>query len=602
MKSFLLAAWAMSLALACGTAAAQTPQKVLHYAFRIAETTFDPAQITDLYSRTIAAHIFEAPLEYEFLAQPARMRPNTAAALPEISADFKTFTFRIKPGIYFADDPAFKGQRRELVAQDYVYSIKRHFDPRWKSGNLYLLENMRIIGLSELRKSLIDAKQPFDYDREVEGLKTLDRYTFQIRTEIPNPRLPLQFTDASFLGALAREVVEFYGDKVGAHPVGTGPFKLAEWRRSSRIVLDRNEGYRDVRYDEHPPADDARLSAVAAQLKGRKLPMIDRVIVSIIEENQPRWLAFLNEEHDMVEEVPTDFAPIAMPNNKLAPNLSRRDITMVRYPRADVSVSYFGMENPVVGGYEPHKVALRRAIALAVDIESEIRLIRRGQAIPAQSPIGPQTWGYDPQFKSEMSEFSRARAKALLDLHGYADRDGDGWREQPDGSPLRIEYHSQPDQQSRQLTEAWQKNMSAIGIRIEFRVAKWPENLKSSRAGRLMMWGVGWSTTLPDGDTFLALGYGPNKGQANHARFDLPAFNKLYEEQKSLPDGPERAEAMERAKKLMVAYMPYKVHVHRIFTDLAHPWVIGYHRNISVREFPKYLDIDTGEQARRRGQ
>jgi ABC-type transport system substrate-binding protein len=598
MKTLLLAVWATSLALACGTVAAQSPPKVLHYAFRIAETTFDPAQITDLYSRTIAAHIFEAPLEYEFLAQPARVRPNTAAALPEVSADFKTFTFRIKPGIYFADDPAFKGQRRELVAQDYVYSIKRHFDPRWKSGNLYLLENMQIVGLSELRKSLIDAKQPFDYDREVEGLKTLDRYTFQIRTEIPNPRLPLQFTDASFLGALAREVVEFYGDKVGAHPVGTGPFKLAEWRRSSRIVLDRNEGYRDVRYDEHPPADDARLSAVAAQLKGRKLPMIDRVIVSIIEENQPRWLAFLNEEHDMVEEVPTDFAPIAMPNNKLAPNLSRRDITMVRYPRADVSVSYFGMENPVVGGYEPHKVALRRAIALAVDIESEIRLIRRGQAIPAQSPIGPQTWGYDPQFKSEMSEFSRARAKALLDLHGYTDKDGDGWRDQPDGSPLRIEYHSQPDQQSRQLTEAWQKNMSAIGIRIEFRVAKWPENLKSSRAGRLMMWGVGWSTTLPDGDTFLALGYGPNKGQANHARFDLPAFNRLYESQKALPDGPERAAAMEQAKKLMIAYMPYKVHVHRIFTDLAHPWVVGYHRNISVREFPKYLDIDTAEQAR----
>jgi ABC-type transport system substrate-binding protein len=598
----LLLALATSLALICGTSAAQPPQKVLHYAFRIAETTFDPAQITDLYSRTIAAHIFEAPLEYEFLAQPARMRPNTASALPEISADFKTFTFRIKPGIYFADDPAFKGQRRELVAQDYVYSIKRHFDPRWKSGNLYLLENMRIIGLSELRKSLIDAKQPFDYDREVEGLKTLDRYTFQIRTEIPNPRLPLQFTDASFLGAMAREVVEFYGDKVGAHPVGTGPFKLTEWRRSSRIVLDRNEGYRDVRYDEHPPADDARLSAVAAQFKGRKLPMIDRVIVSIIEENQPRWLAFLNEEHDMVEEVPTDFASIAMPNNKLAPNLARRDITMVRYPRADVSVSYFGMENPVVGGYEPHKVALRRAIALAVDIESEIRLIRRGQAIPAQSPIGPQTWGYDPQFKSEMSEFSRARAKALLDLHGYVDRDGDGWREQPDGSPLRIEYHSQPDQQSRQLTEAWQKNMSAIGIRIEFRVAKWPENLKSSRAGKLMMWGFGWSTTLPDGDTFLALGYGPNKGQANHARFDLPAFNKLYEAQKSVPDGPERGAAMEAAKKLMIAYMPYKVHVHRIFTDLAHPWVIGYHRSISVREFPKYLDIDTAEQARRRGQ
>ena len=227
MKTPLLLALATSLALACGSAAAQA-LKELRYSFRIAESSFDPAQITDLYSRTIASHIFEAPLEYEFLAEPARMRPNTAAAMPEVAADFKTFTLRIKPGIFFADDPAFKGQKRELTAQDYVYSVKRHYDPRWKSGNLYVLESLKIIGLSELRKELIDAKKPFDYDREVEGIKALDRYSFQIKTSIANPRLLLQFTDGSFLGALAREVVEFYGDKIGEHPVGTGPFKLAE--------------------------------------------------------------------------------------------------------------------------------------------------------------------------------------------------------------------------------------------------------------------------------------------------------------------------------------------------------------------------------------
>ncbi len=141
--------------------------------------------------------------------------------------------------------------------------------------------------------------------------------------------------------------------------------------------------------------------------------------------------------------------------------------------------------------------------------------------------------------------------------------------------------------------------MHAIGIRIEFHAAKWPENLKASRAGKLMMWGVGWSAGQPDGDTFLALGYGPNKGQANHARFDLPAFNALYEQQRVLPDGPERAAAMEAAKKLMIAYMPYKVHVHRIWTDLTQPWVTGYHRNIYVREFWKYVDIDSAELARR---
>jgi ABC-type transport system substrate-binding protein len=325
--------------------------------------------------------------------------------------------------------------------------------------------------------------------------------------------------------------------------------------------------------------------------------MVDRVEIAVIEEVQPRWLAFLNAEQDLIERVPDEFVESALPNNTLAPNLARRGMAMVRYARADVSMSYFAMENPVVGGHEPHKVALRRAIALAVDLDAEIRLVRRGQAIPAQSPVSPGTWGYDPQFKSEMSEFDRARAKALLEMYGYVDRDGDGLREQPDGSPLAIDYATQPDQQSRQLIEQWQKNMDAIGIRMRFVTAKWPENLKASRAGKLMMWGVGWSATLPDGDTFLALGYGPNKGQSNHSRFDLPAYNGLYERQHTLPDGPERMAAMTEAKKLLVAYMPYKFHAHRIWTDLAQPWVIGYHRNVFVRDFYKYLDVDAARQA-----
>jgi ABC-type transport system substrate-binding protein len=596
----LVRALALALAwlLLAGAAAAQPP-KVLRYAFPIAETSFDPAVITDLYSRTVVAGIFDAPLEFEFLASPARMRPNTLVAMPEVSDDYRTFTFRVKPGIYFADDPAFGGRKRELTAADYVYSLKRHYDPRWKSGNLYLLENDRILGLSELRREAIEQKRPFDYDREVEGLRTLDRYTFQIQLAEPKPRFVYHFTDGSFTGALAREVVEAYGDKVGEHPVGTGPFRLAQWRRSSLIVLERNPNYREVLYDERPAPGHPRLDEIAREFKGKRLPLVDRVEIAVIEEPQPRWLSFLNEEQDLQENVPAEFAHIAMPNNQLAPNLSKRGITMVRYPRADVAVSYFAMEHPVVGGLEPHKVALRRAIALAVDVEREIRLVRRGQAIPGQSPIAPETWGYDPDFKSEMSEYNVPRAKALLDLHGWVDRNGDGWRDQPDGSPLVLEYATQPDQQSRQLIEQWKRNMDAIGIRIVFKTAKWPENLKASRAGQLMMWGVGWSAGAPDGDTFLALGYGPNKGQANHARFDLPAFNALYEKQRGLPDTPERMALMTEAKKLMIAYMPYKIHAHRIWTDLAHPWVKGYHRNIFVREFWKYVDVDMAERERR---
>ncbi len=587
-------------------ARAETPPagsapKTLRYAFRIAETGFDPAQITDLYSRTIAANIFDAPLEFAYMARPVQLKPNTAAAMPEVSADFKTVTVRIKPGIFFTDDPVFKGRRRELTAADYVYSIKRHYDPRWKSGNLYVLENARLLGLSELRRRLIAENKPFDYDTEVEGLRVLDRYTFQLRFGEPQPRFLYQLADGAFMGALAREVVEAYDDKIGAHPVGTGPYRLAQWIRSSKIVLERNPAYREVLYDEQPGAETGALQAAAQALRGRRLPLNDRVEVSIIEENQPRWLAFLNGEQDLMEEVPPEFAPQVMPNNQLAPNLARQGIGMERYARADVSVAYFGMEHPVVGGYTPDKVALRRAIALAYDGEAEIRLVRRGQAIPGQSPVGPNVWGYDPAYKSEMSEFDRARARALLDMHGYVDRDGDGWRELPDGRPLLLEYATQPDQQSRQLNEVWKKSMDAIGVRIEFKIAKWPEQLKASRAGKLMMWGVGWSATVPDADAFLELGYGPNKGQANHARFDLPAYNALHARQRLLPNGPERAAMIEQQKRLMIAYMPYKVIAHRVFTDLTQPWVKGYHRNVFVRNFWKYVDVDMDEYKRRSG-
>lgn len=589
----LLCALVLSLALPRVQAQGPEPQKVLRYAFKVAETGFDPAQITDLYSKAIASGIFDAPLEYDFGARPFKLRPATLAEMPEISADFKTITMRVKPGIYFSDDPAFKGQKRELTAADYVYSIKRHYDPKFKSGNLYLLENAQILGLSELRRELMKAKKPFDYERPVEGLKTLDRYTFQIKLGVPDPRFVYQFSDAGFLGAVAREVVEYYGDKIMEHPVGTGAWRLAEWRRSSRIVLEKNPNFREVRYAETAPPDASpQLKAEVAALQGRRLPLVDRVVIDIIEEAQPRWLSFLRGEADVIEEVPIDFAGVAMPGNQLAPNLAKQGITMTRYPRADISISYFNMEDPVVGGYTPEKIALRRAINLAVDLEKEIRLVRRGQALKSQGPIPTTVFGYDPAFKSEMTEYSVPKAKALLDMYGYKDVDGDGWREQPDGKPLVIEYSTLADGERRQLAEQWAKNMAAIGIKMIFKIGKFPEQLKAANAGKLQMWAVGWVGSTPDGDTFLALGSGKAKGHANKSRFELPAFDALYEKQKVLDNGPERLALMTEGQRLLVAYAPYKFHVHRIWTDMAQPWVKGYSRNIFVRDFWKYIDVD----------
>ena len=302
------------------------------------------------------------------MARPVRLVPNTAAALPEVSDDFRTFTVRLTPGIFFQDDPAFKGKRRELIAADYVYSIKRVFDPRWKSQVLFILEAARIIGLDQVRQRALKDKQPFDYRRDIEGLRVLDRYTFQVRLEQPNPRFVNTLSLANPLGAVAREVVEMYGDQIMAHPVGTGPFRLAQWTRTSRIVLERNPTYREEIYDFDAPTNSPQLAATSNDCAAGAFRWSIGSKYTIIQEAQPRLLSFEQGALDHLL-VPIEYGTLVAPNGKLAPNLARRGVRLDVTPMADLAMSSFNMEDPLVGGYTPEKVALRRAISLGFDNE-----------------------------------------------------------------------------------------------------------------------------------------------------------------------------------------------------------------------------------------
>jgi ABC-type transport system substrate-binding protein len=594
--------WVTSLCLALGaTALAATPsesrppEKVLRYAFPVAETGMDPAQLSDLYSRILTANIFDALYGYDYLARPVQVTPVLADGMPQASADFRTFTVRLRHGIYFADDPVFGGKKRELTAQDVVYTYKRIFDPKVKSPSLSDLEDQTLLGLDALRKQA-QTSGKFDYDRSIEGLQAVDRYTVQFRLAQSRPRFIYTLADPGIYGIVAREVVEKYGDQIMEHPVGTGPFMLQEWERSSKLTFVRNPNYRPEFYDATPAADDASGRDLAARMKGKRLPLVDKVVVSIIDEPQPRWLSFLNNEQDLVQGLPASFATYAIPNNQLAPNLAKRGIKMERVALSDIALMYFNMEDPLVGGYTPEKVALRRAIGLGYNSDEEVRLPRHGQAIVAQGLIVPGTSGYDPAFRSEMGTFDRARAIALLDMFGYTDKDGDGWRDQPDGKPLVLEMHTLGSSDSRELDEILKKNMDALGIKMEFKIGKWPEQLKAARPGKLMMWQLGFSASNPDGGNILQLGTTGQVGQQNLARFRNAQFDKLYEQQSLLPDGPQRDAVITQA--VMIAYMPYKVRVHRIGTDLMQPWLVGYRRHPIAREFWRYVDIDTSRLPR----
>jgi ABC-type transport system substrate-binding protein len=587
---------ALLLALLASSTFAQAPErKVLRLAFTRAETSFDPARIVDLYSRNVTAHIFESPLAYDHLARPFKLKLLTAESMPVASNDYRVWTVKIRPGIYFADDPAFKGRKRELVAADYVYAWKRIVDPKNKSPIAASLIETKYVGLAALRDEAVRGNKPFDYDKPIPGLSAPDRYTLRVELEEPRPHFAENFAGSDLLGAVAREVVDHYGDQIDAHPVGTGPFKLKSWRRSSEIVLERNPDYRERLYEAEPADGDAVGQAIAARLKGRRLPMIDEVRVAIIEQSQPMWLSFLNAEVDALAtnagRVPPDFLGIAMPGGKLAPFLARRGIQGLRNLNPDSGLAFFNMEDPVVGGYTAERIALRRAISLAYDTDVEIRQIRRG-GIRAQSPVVPHTVGYDPGFKSEMSDYDPARARALLDLYGYVDRDGDGWRERPDGQPLVLQMATQPDDLIKKFDELWKKSMTAIGIRIEFKPAQWPENLKAARAGKVQLWQLGSSAAGSDGQGALARLFGPQSGNQNLARFRNDEFDRIYERMRVIPDGPERQQLFLRAKQIAVAYMPYKHTAHRMEADMLHPWVIGFRRPLFWNEWWHMVDID----------
>ncbi|MBE7419790.1 MAG: bicyclomycin resistance protein [Ideonella sp.] len=569
-------------------------RKVLRVLFRSAETSFDPARISDLYSRTVTGHIFESLYAYDPLARPTVVVPLTAVGMPEVSGDFRVWTVRIQPGIFFADDPAFGGRRREMVAQDHVYAFQRAVDPANLSPFAPLVLDLKIVGLAASRDA---AKgRPYDYDRPIAGLQVLDRYTLRFTLEQPRPRFDEALAQSDLLGAQAREVVQRYGATIGEHPVGTGPFRLKSWRRSSRIVLERNPGYREVLYHGRPAPGDAEGQALLARFKGRRLPMVDEVDVAIVEEEQPRWLSFLNGEVDglvtTTGALPNTFANEALPGGHLSPRLARAQVQAQRGLASDSAYTVFGMDDPIVGGTAPAQVALRRAISLAYDVGREIRLARRNQAVPANSFMLPHTSGYDPAFKSEMSDYDPARAKALLDVYGYRDRDGDGFRERPDGSPLELVIATEPDTINRAFNELWQKCLNAVGLRVRFATQQWAENLKAAEAGKLMMWTLGGSAASPDGQDSMAQMYGPQAGGQNLARFRLDAMDRLYERTQVLPDGPERERLFFEARRLAVAYMPYKAHVHRIYTDLCHPWLSGFRRPLFAVDWWQRVDVD----------
>ncbi len=588
MKRLLLAAMA-AIALACPPAVpAADMNKTLRVAVESAETGFDPQGISDLYSSFVCRVIFDPLYQYDYLARPFKIIPNTAAALPQISADGKTWIIKVKPGIYFSDDPVFKGKKRELTAADYVYSWKRIIDPKVRAPNIEMVTD-RFVGDIEFGKAVAAGANV--YDLELEGMRAIDRYTIQLKLKQPDYDLLDDLTGNSS-AAVAREVIEKYGDeshRAMANPIGTGPYVLKEWRRAQKITLEASPTFREEYF---PTSDDPADKEIVAAMKGKRIPAIGRIEMNILEEANPRLLAFIKGELDISNPVPPDLISNVLDGrNKLKPELAKRGIRHIQGIQPSITFEYFNMEDPVVGGYSNERIALRRAISMAYDVSAEIAVVRQGQGIPATQMIPPPSIGHAPSLV-DRTKFDLPAAKALLDKFGYVDKDGDGWRDLPDGKPFSLVIASPTSAIYRQFDELWKKSLTPLGIRVDFLKQKFPDLLKQARAGQLQMFGLGNTAATPEGFGFFGLVYGPNAGLSNLPRFNLPQFNELYAKGKRMQNGPERDKVIRQLSELVNIYAPIKLTAYRFDNVLVHPWLLAYKYTPFNWNPWRYWDLD----------
>jgi ABC-type transport system substrate-binding protein len=565
--------------------------KILHVASTSIET-LDPQRWNDDPSYQIQCAIYEGLYEWDYLALPSRLVPNTATAAPAITDGGRTWTIRVKPGIHFTDDPAFKGQRRELVAEDYVYSLKRVLDPGLQRGGSPVATDL-IVGA----RAVVDAAgKPggrFDYDRMMEGLRALDRYTLQLKLTAAN--YPV-IEDLVTYGAVAREVVEAAEGDVRTRAVGTGPYRLKEWKQGSRMILEANPDYRALSF---PESQDVAHAALAASMRGKTLPQIGAIEIAFVDEATTRTLEF---ERGMLDYVALSgqTANRLLSGGRLKSAYTASGVGHHSVPSPYVAGLVLNMSDPVLGGMGNAAVALRRAIAKSLDADELVKVVYAGQAMVMTQLSPPGVAGHDAAWPSR-SAYDPAGARALLDRVGYDRKDAQGYRVGQDAKPIVITFTLPSNAStSRELATLVKRNLEAIGLKTDVRMTPFQDAIKEVMAGRYQMF-FGAQGGDPTGWIELRILYGKSPPPTNLSRFSFPEYDRAAEQFLSAATEAERVAAARTMSKIANNYAPFIPLVVRLDNWFVQPWISGFSPPV-IQTHWKYMDIDVARQmSQRRG-
>ena len=564
----------------------ESNEMILQHALNSKIKCFDPVNIQDEYSLNVCSQIFETLYQYHYLKRPYHLVPLLADGMPQVSEDKLTYTVRIKKRVYFQDDECFPGGNgRELKANDLVYSIKRTADIKTLSPNWSYIDD-KIVGLDEFREYTrsCEKAEDVDYSREVEGLQNLGDYTVVIQVKKPWPQLVDNLLADVRNAPMAKEAVDYYGKDIVSHPVGTGPFKLKEWRRGSYIELVRNPNFRGEAYPSEGEAGDAEAGYLDDA--GKIMPFADKVVWTIIEESQPAWFLFLQGKMD-AKAIPKDNWDEALTvSTELTPKMKQLNIKLETFKDPSTFFLGFNMQDPVLGQNKP----LRRAISYGIDREVFVKLFYNNAYDIAHGVIAPIMASYDPSIKEKgYSRYDPEKAKELIKE-----------AETIHGGKLPVLKISMQGTSTfyRQYGQFLKRLLNAIGLEVEIEYMDWPTFQAKVNSGDVQIFAAGGGAGIPDAQDFLSQFYSKYWAPGpNHFNYSNPEFDKLYEESEVMPDSPERRELYRKMELIVLEDCPAAFLDHRVGYVLLHDWYKNYKPHAFAHGLGKYRRIDMAKRA-----
>lgn len=605
--------------------------------------TLDPARSYSADEHLIIAQIYEPPLQYHYLIRPYMLVPLTALRMPQVSyynaqgrkltgpvdakqIAYSVYDIYIKPGIYYQPHPALAKENnqyrylnlnnkmlwsvhtlddfhatgtRELTADDYVYEIKRLASPKVQSP-IFGLMSKYIEGFSaysrQLQAVLKQQPAPSFLDLRqfpLKGVKLVNQYHYQIT--IHGVYAQFQYWLAMmFFSPIPWEADAFYSQPglikknitLDTYPIGTGPYLLAANNPNKEIILIRNPHFHGEKYPSVGEKGDKEKGYL--EDAGKPMPFIDRAVFVIDKESIPRWNKFLQGYYDKSGITPEgfDYAIKIDPDGKpyLTPAFAKLGVRLQTVVAPGIYYMGFNMLDPVVGGYSEKQQKLRQAIAIAVNQEEFISIFMNGRGVPAQGPIPPGIFGYQPGeaginpymytwVNGKPKRLPITDAQKLLAQAGYP-----GGIDPHTHRPLILNYDvattGSPDDKA--IFDWLRKQFATLGIQLNIRATLYSRFRDRVQTGQAQIFLWGWQADYPDPENFLFLLYTPNGkvkyGGENAANYSNPKYDQLFEEIRNLPNGPLRQKKINQLLVIVRKDSPWIWGFYPIDFGLSHQW------------------------------